>query len=68
VVPIGKGLYTAKGHPDLISVDRQAKDSNAIAFQLHIPTCEAAMHVTDKGQVTIPKHIRDASAWKAARS
>ena len=42
-------------------VDPQAKAFKAIAFQLHIPTYEAAMHVTDKGQVTIPKHIRDAA-------
>jgi hypothetical protein len=35
---------------DLMLVDPQAKASNAIAFQLYIPTYEAAMHVTDKGQ------------------
>ena len=42
-------------------MDPQAKAFNAIAFQFHIPTCEAAMHVTDEGQVTIPRHIRDAA-------
>jgi antitoxin PrlF len=31
-----------------------------VGFQLLFPT-EPAMHVTDKGQVTIPKHIRIAA-------
>lgn len=33
----------------------------AVAFLLRIPTVKVPMLVTKKGQVTIPKHIRDAA-------
>ena len=45
-------IPTVKFHPHCVLTRL------AVRFLLHILTREAAMLVTDKGQVTIPKHIR----------
>ncbi len=49
-------------HHRLAGLDgiERVEASTAVEFLLPIPT-ELAMHVTEKGQVTIPKHIRDAA-------